>query len=97
MFTVIFDHDMSWDDGCDSDTHCARFNSMADAYAFAAHVDQRDAIESDECRDSWVVRRVMYNDTLVPRDVWSVATPVAVTPDAADELLASDLGCPIAA
>ena len=94
MYYVIFDHDMSWDDGCDSDTHRAEFHDMSDAFAYAAMIDQRAPIESGECHDSWMVRRVMHDDAIVDRNIWSAVPPRDVLPDFADELLASDIGCP---
>lgn len=91
MYYVIYDHDMLWDDGCDSDTHSAVFHSSADAYSYACHVAAR---QPTEC-DSWVIRRVMHDDTVIDSTVWSAATARDIAPDYADPLLADDLGCAV--
>ena len=80
---------MSWDDefggGYDSDTHRADFTDIADAFSYAAMIDQRTPIESGSCSDSWCVRRVMHDNSVIDRDTWSSAIARDLTPDYADE------------
>ena len=89
MYYVIFDHNVFWYDGCSDETLTAAFHSSADAYAFACHIAERQPTESD----SWFIKRVMHDGTVIDPTVWSTATACDITPDYADELLASDLGC----
>ena len=64
MFYVVFDHDMSWDDGGDCDTDVAEFTNRSDALSYANEIHGL-VRHDDDCVDRWFVRRVMHDDTVI--------------------------------